>query len=397
MNKSNLGKIFNKDSTTSPAVKAVSKIISKAVFAKASDIHIEPRNNKGVIRFRIDGVLIEKHSYEKNIHQNIISHLKYIAKLDTTIHRTPQDGKFEKKIGGKIIDFRVSFIPLVSGEKVVIRILDKETTNFKLEEIGFSENEYKDIYKIINKKSGIILTCGPTGSGKTSLLYSILKKINRPELNIVTVEDPVEYELDGVNQIQVSEGILELPLILKSILRQDPDIIMIGEIRDSDTAEFAIKASLTGHLILSTLHTSNGVSAIFRLLNLGIKSYEISATVNGIIAQRLVRKLCPHCKKKDENFLAKLSSLDIDIDKYKNFTFYTGNGCEYCNGTGYSGRFPLFQLLVFDDDIKELINQKANIQEIKKYCQEKGMKKLIEIGLEKAIMGITSLDEFIFE
>ena len=312
-------KIDSSLETNNPiVVKGLSAIILLGVEKRASDIHIEPLKNRTRIRYRIDGLLYEEMGFDISLHSSIISRLKIISNLDITEKKLPQDGKFRMKIDEKTIDFRVSIVPLITGEKGVIRILDSESYNFNLENIGLSLEYYNKISNLINKKNGIILACGPTGSGKSSLIYSILKKLNNGVVNISTVEDPVEYEIEGINQVQYNQEIgRDFSTILKAYLRQDPDILMIGEIRDYETAEIGVKSALTGHLVLSTLHTYDSLSGIFRLLNIGIERYMISASVIGIIAQRLVRRLCPHCLTIDNNSLGKLSLLQIDLNSFK--------------------------------------------------------------------------------
>ena len=383
------------DSNNPIVVKGLSAIILRGVEEGASDIHIEPLKDKTRIRYRMDGILYTKEYFDISLHPSFISRLKIISNLDITEHRVPQDGKFKFEIGDMTIDFRVSIVPLITGEKAVIRILNKDIVDFDLENLGFSELEYKEILKLINKKNGIILASGPTGSGKTSLIYSILKKLNTPMLNISTVEDPVEYEIEGINQVQFVSGSLDFSTILKSYLRQDPDVLMIGEIRDYDTAEIAIKAALTGHLVLSTIHTTDAVSGIYRLLNIGIEPYMISAGVIGIIAQRLVRKLCPHCKKADDKWAGKLSFMGLNPHEYRNFQFYTGKGCKHCNNSGYTGRTPLFQIFVLDNNVRDMIDKRESIHKIREYCTQNNLHELKEVGIQKAIQGITSLDELI--
>lgn len=407
LKKININKISNKKlnlipkiedslkSTNAIIVRALASIIARGVFLGASDIHIEPFEKETNIRYRIDGILHNDLKFNKEIHEQIISRLKVISELDLTNFRTPQDGKFRREINGEIIDFRVSIIPLVTGEKAAIRILNKEQVNFNLENLGFSSMDLEKIQRLIHKKSGIILASGPTGSGKTSLLYSILKEINSPELNISTVEDPVEYEIEGINQVQITKDVIDFSSILKAFLRQDPDVLMIGEIRDNDTAEIAIKAALTGHLVLSSLHTNDAISGISRLLNIGIKNYEIADTVIAIIAQRLVRKLCPKCKIKDDKYLGKLSYFGVDIKKYENIDFYTSCGCEYCNHSGYIGRMPLFQIFEIDENIQKMIIQNKSLQEITTYCKNNNYKELFLDGIEKATLGLTSLEEIL--
>lgn len=383
------------ESESSPIVRGLNSIILNGVERKASDIHIEPLKDRMRIRYRVDGILYEELNLDISLHSSLISRLKIISHLDITERKKPQDGKFQMKIDKKLIDFRVSIVPLITGEKAVIRILDRETLDFNLENLGFSQEDYEKIRYLIERRSGILLACGPTGSGKSSLIYSILKRLNNGSLNISTVEDPVEYEIEGVNQVQYSSEKRNFATILKAYLRQDPDILMVGEIRDLETAEIAVKSALTGHLVLSTLHTNDSVSGIFRLLNIGIERYMISASVIGLISQRLVRKLCPHCKVKDLNYMGKLSLLKVDDTRYYGKKFYTGKGCEYCNNSGYIGRTAIFEILMVDEKIREAIDSKVSIQELEEISKEKGMKGLIEDGIEKALLGITSLDEII--
>lgn len=377
-------------------VKGLSSIILQGVEKRASDIHIEPLRDGIRIRYRIDGILYEEMRLDIAFHLPLISRLKIISHLDITERRIPQDGKFQIEINKKTVDFRVSIVPLITGEKAVIRILDREVLDFELEKLGLSSEDYRKVNQLIGKKNGILLSCGPTGSGKSSLIYSILKRLNDGRVNISTVEDPVEYEIEGVNQVQYNQEIgRDFTTILKSYLRQDPDILMIGEIRDYETAEIAVKSALTGHLVLSTLHTNDSVSGIFRLLNIGVERYMLSASIIGIISQRLVRKLCPHCRERDSNFRGKLSLLKLDSKSYEDKIFYTGKGCEHCNHSGYLERIAIFEILVIDDEIRELIDNGASIQILESKAREKGMKTLIEDGLEKALLGITSLDEII--
>lgn len=385
------------DTNNPIVVKGLSAIILQGVELKASDIHIEPLRKRTRVRYRVDGILYEKLSFDISLHSTLISRLKIISKLDITEHKTPQDGKFKFEIENRMIDFRVSIIPLVTGEKAVIRILNKEAINFELENLGFNEKEYNLILKLINQKNGIILSSGPTGSGKTSLIYSILKRLNKSSVNISTIEDPVEYEIAGINQAQFNQDNLDFSKALKGYLRQDPDVLMIGEIRDFETAQIAVKSALTGHLVLSTIHTNDAISGIFRLLNMGVENYMISASVLAIIAQRLVRKLCPKCKVKDREWETKLKFLGIDSSKYSEGKFYTSVGCKYCNYMGYKGRVPVFQILVLDEKIRNMIDGKVNFQEINSYVLKNKINSLVDIGIEKAKLGITSLEEIIRE
>lgn len=384
------------DSENSIIVKGLHAIILYGVEKKASDIHIEPLKQRTRVRYRIDGILYEELSIDSSLNSHLISRLKIISQLDITEKKLPQDGKFRLEIEERIIDFRVSIVPLITGEKAVIRILDEGSSNFTLENLGFSNMDYRKILELISKKNGIFLSCGPTGSGKSSLIYSILKKLNNGQVNISTVEDPVEYEIVGINQVQYNLEIgRDFSTILKAYLRQDPDILMIGEIRDLETAQIAVKSALTGHLVLSTLHTYDSVSSIFRLLNIGVEKYMLSASIIGVVAQRLVRKLCPHCMIVDNNFLGKLSFLKIKNKDFKMGDFYTSTGCEYCNHSGYVGRTAIFEILVIDEEIRELIDKNTSFQELEAIVREKGIKSLTEDGVEKAFHRITSLDEII--
>lgn len=391
-------KIDNSLDANNPlVVKGLSAIILRGVEQNASDIHIEPLRDKTRIRYRVDGVLIEGEQFTSSLHNSLISRLKIISQLDITEKKIPQNGKFKLEIKERLIDFRVSIVPLITGEKAVIRILDKDILNFSLENIGFNEEDYQKIVKLINKKSGILLATGPTGSGKSSLIYSILKKINNGDINISTVEDPVEYEINGINQVQYNAEVgRDFATILKSYLRQDPDVLMIGEIRDFETAEIAIKSAMTGHLVLSTLHTNDAISSIFRLLNIGLENYMLSASIIGIVAQRLVRKLCPHCKEQDAHSATKLKTLKIEKICTEKI-FYTAKGCEKCYHTGYLGRVAIFQLVEIDEQIKKMIDSKCSQREIDDYTKSIGIKNLIESGVEKALLGITSLDEILKE
>lgn len=384
-----LDKTLDKENAT--VVKGLGAIIYKALDKKASDIHIEPLRDKTRIRYRIDGILYEQEAIDKGLHESIVSRIKVVSELDITERKLPQDGKFVMNIEGKELDFRVSIVPLITGEKVVIRILDKRSMGFELENLGFGE-KYDDIIEMINKKSGIILASGPTGSGKSSLIYAILKKLNSGENNISTVEDPVEYEIDGINQVQYNSEIgRDFATVLKSYLRQDPDILMIGEIRDYETAEIAVKSAMTGHLVLSTIHTNSAVSTVSRLINIGIEPYMISDSLIGVISQRLVRKLCD-CKKIDEDWKEKLKKLNPNVSG-DNGVFYTGCGCEKCGNTGYNGRLPIYEIFILDNEIREQIEKKASIQRIEEIMKRKNMVKLVDFGIEKAKLGETSLDE----
>ena len=306
--------------------------------------------------------------------------------MDIVEKRKPQDGRFSLRYKGREIDFRTSIMPTMNGEKIVIRILDKFNYNFTLEDLYLSEENKKVFYKAINQNNGIIIVNGPTGSGKSSTLYSILKYKNKEEVNISTVEDPIEYQIEGINQVQCKNELgLNFATILRSLLRQDPDILMIGEIRDKETAEIAVKASLTGHLVFSTLHSNDSLGCINRLVNLGIDKYLLSLVLQMIVSQRLVRKLCPHCKKEDENYREKLKSLNLAEENYKDIKFYTSGTCEKCMNTGYIGRIPVFEIIYFDESLKNMLAQKKEIKQ--------NFKTLLENAMDKAKEGLTSLDE----
>lgn len=328
--------------------KGIFSILLEAIKFSASDIHIEALTDKIRIRYRINGILKEVAEIDKSFLSSIVSKLKILSSLDIVEKRKPQDGRFSLKYKGREIDFRTSIMPTMNGEKIVIRILDKFNYNFTLEDLYLSEQNKRIFYKAINQNNGIILVNGPTGSGKSSTLYSILKYKNREEVNISTVEDPIEYQIEGINQVQCRNEIgLGFATILRALLRQDPDILMVGEIRDKETAEIVVKASLTGHLVFSTLHSNDSLGCINRLVNLGIDSYLLSLVLQMVVSQRLVRKLCSHCKKEDENYKEKLKSLNLSEEKYKNIKFYTSAGCDKCMGTGYIGRIPVFWNNIF--------------------------------------------------
>ena len=366
--------------------KGIFSILLEAIKFSASDIHIEALTDKIRIRYRINSILKEVAEIDKSFLSSIVSKLKILSSLDIVEKRKPQDGRFSLKYKGREIDFRTSIIPTMNGEKIVIRILDKFNYNFTLEDLYLSEENKRIFYKAINQNTGIILVNGPTGSGKSSTLYSILKYKNREEVNISTVEDPIEYQIEGINQIQCRNEIgLDFVTILRALLRQDPDILMVGEIRDRETAEIAVKASLTGHLVFSTLHSNDSLGCINRLVNLGIDSYLLSLVLQMVVSQRLVRKLCPHCKKEDENYKEKLKSLNLSEEKYKNVKFYTSVGCEKCMETGYIGRIPVFEIIYFDDILKDMLAQKKEIKQ--------NFKTLLDDAMDKAKEGLTSLDE----
>lgn len=379
-------------------IKGVNALLIDAIQCRATDIHLEVYEDNVRIRYRIDGKLIEKHSLDKTIFSSLISRLKILTSLDISERRLPQDGRMKISFLNKIIDLRISTMPTIYGEKIVLRILNKESSNITLDNLGFSPKDYTSILKILNLSTGLILITGPTGSGKSTTLYSILSYLNRSDINISTIEDPVEYNIKGVNQIQIKPGIgLTFSNILKQLLRQDPDIIMIGEIRDKETAQLALKSALTGHLIFSTLHTNDALSSINRLKNLEIEDYLISGTLKLVISQRLIRLLCPHCKIIDENSYSKLNLLKIDINLAIDKKIFTSkiSGCPLCNNTGYFGRIPVFETLLIDDILKKFIEENKSNLQILKYLEKKGHITLIENGLQHVLSSITSLEEIL--
>ncbi len=376
-----------------PIIKLVNTLITRAVEGRASDIHIEPFEDELRVRYRIDGILHDIESLPKKLQPAIVSRVKIMAKLNIAERRLPQDGRIRLKVGDNEVDIRVSTIPVIYGESVVMRLLRKEGIVIDLELLGFSPETLSGFVALIKKPNGIILVTGPTGSGKTTTLYGALDKINSPDKKIITVEDPVEYQLKGVNQIHVKPQIgLNFANTLRHIVRQDPDVIMIGEVRDLETAEIAIQSALTGHLVFSTLHTNDAPSSITRLLDMGVESFLLSSTVRGILAQRLVRVICPQCKEADISSTkesSELSALGINTE----IESFLGRGCGQCANTGYFGRKGIFELLVIDDDIRRLILKRSDSNLIREAARQKGMRTLLEDGIEKVRAGITTFSE----
>ena len=376
------------DKNKGPIIKLINATITKAVKARASDIHLEPFESKLSIRFRVDGVLREVLQYQKNITQMIISRIKIMSKLDISERRLPQDGRISISVGKRDIDLRVSTLPSSFGERVVLRILEKDKTQIQLDQLGFSEEILKNFRKNLSKNEGIILVTGPTGSGKTTSLYSGLREISDRSQNILTIEDPVEYALDGIGQTQVNTKTgLTFAKGLRAILRQDPDIVMVGEIRDKETAEIAIQASLTGHLVLSTVHTNSAVNAITRLRDMGIEPYLLSSSLVYVLSQRLVRRLCSACKVMDDE--SKNSLLETHKLKGK---VYKASACNECDNTGYRGRLSIGEFINIDDKVSELIHNSASENEISDYVYSNN-KKIYENGLIAISNGETSLSE----
>ena len=374
-----------------PVVKLVDLLLMQAIKDRASDIHIEPFKDKINIRYRIDGVLYEIPPPAKHLLSAIVSRIKILSNLDIAERRLPQDGAFLVKVENKGIDLRVSTIPAIYGEKVVMRILDKSATPLNLGELGFESQELESFRKAIASPNGLILVTGPTGSGKTTTLYAALNDIKSPRKNISTVEDPVEYKLEGINQVQIKPAIgLTFAGALRAFLRQDPDVIMVGEVRDLETAQICIRASLTGHLVLSTLHTNDAPSAISRLIDIGIEPYLISASIILVGAQRLVRKLCPECKEAYET----TPKITADF-KIKQDLLYKPKGCDYCSHTGYRGRVAIYEIILVNDKLKELISKGAALGEIKKAVKDIGVRTLLESGIKKVEEGLTSIEEIL--
>jgi general secretion pathway protein E len=376
-----------------PIIRLVNSVLFQAVRQRASDIHFESFERGLVVRYRIDGVLYPILTPPKHLQASIIARLKIMAGLNIAEKRLPQDGRFAIRTAGKDVDLRVSVLPTSHGERVVLRLLEKENRLLNLSEMGFSPDHLRAIQQLIHLTHGIVLVTGPTGSGKTTTLYAALSEINAPDKNIITVEDPVEYQLVGIGQMQVNPKInLTFAAGLRSILRQDPDVIMIGEIRDRETAEIAIHASLTGHLVFSTLHTNDAASAATRLIDMGIEPFLVASSVVAVLAQRLIRKLCPSCKKPYEPADEELIRLGVVPGKSRP-TFYRGVGCPTCSQTGYRGRTGVHELLMMDDEIRRLIGSKADSAVIKQAAFAKGMVMLKEAATEKIFSGVTTTEE----
>ena len=380
------------DSEDAPVIKIVNLILAQAVKEKASDIHIEPFQNTLKLRYRIDGELIPAESPPKALQLAITSRIKILAGLNIAERRVPQDGRFRIRVLGKEIDLRISILPTAHGEKIVIRILDKASLSGSIDQMGMDSDTLEKFKKAIDAPHGMILVTGPTGSGKTTTLYSVLHELNSPQYNIVTVEDPIEYEVAGINQVAVRADIgLDFSSALRSILRQDPDIVMVGEIRDNETADIAVKAALTGHQVLSTLHTNDAAGAITRLDDMGIEPFLISSSILMTCAQRLVRRVCPNCK---EQFVPEQETLQkLNLTENKEAVFYHGSGCDRCKGRGYTGRAALIEALPVSEAIRRLIIKRASAAVLKNQAVTEGMKTLRQVGIEKALEGVTTLEE----
>ncbi|MCX6345917.1 MAG: type II secretion system ATPase GspE [Armatimonadetes bacterium] len=381
-------------SEEAPVIKLANLIISRGVSDGASDIHLEPQKNGVKIRLRIDGILHEVMQVPKKVQSSLISRFKIMAEMDIATKRSPQDGRIGAMIDGKQFDFRVSTLPSVFGEKIVLRILDKSSISVGLHKLGLLPETLERFETLISRTYGIILVTGPTGSGKSTTLYSVLSKLNSGEKNILTIEDPVEYELEGLTQVQINNKAgLTFASGLRSMLRQDPDIAMIGEIRDSETATIATEAALTGHLVLSTLHTNDAPGALTRMVDMDIEPFLISSSVIGVIAQRLVRVVCPKCKEPYQPPRDAIKRLGIEVDGDTTVSFYRGRGCDHCRGNGYKGRIGVYELMIVNDRIRDLVLQKASSHLIREVAIETGMKTLKEDAIAKILLGITTLEE----
>src|SRR3990167_7292989 len=380
-----------------PVVKLVNLILTDAIKKGASDIHVEPYEKSFRVRFRVDGVLQEMMKPPLKLKNAIVSRLKIMASLDIAERRLPQDGRIKMKLGrDKEMDFRVSVLPTLFGEKVVLRLLDKSSLQLDMTKLGFEERALKDFKEAIEKPWGMVLVTGPTGSGKTTTLYSALSELNKTTDNISTAEDPVEYNLMGINQVQMHEAIgLNFASALRSFLRQAPDIIMVGEIRDFETAEIAVKAALTGHLVLSTLHTNDAPSTVNRLLNMGIEPFLIASATNLILAQRLARKICKDCKEEVHVPPQGLIDIGVPADDAKSFKCYHGKGCSTCNGSGYKGRIALYEVMPLTESLKELVLNGASSAELKRGAVKEGMKTLRMSGITKIKEGVTTIEEVV--
>ena len=384
-----------RDTNEPPAIRLVNAVILEAVRLGASDIHIQPRTKSVMVRYRIDGVLVDKIQIPNQLLQSLVSRLKVMAEMDISERRRPQDGRITVKTPIRIVDLRISTLPTINGEKVVMRILDRNSAIVGLEGLGFSPVDLKKILNMVDKPQGLVLTTGPTGSGKTTTLYALLQHNASPSKNYVTIEDPVEYYMDQAGQVLIKEKIgLTFPVVLRTILRQDPDVILLGEIRDFETAEVAFHAALTGHLVFSTLHTNSAVATLSRLFDLGLKPYVVASALEGIVAQRLTRKICERCREVDTpepELLSRLGPLFTQAP----VTAFKGRGCEHCHGSGYKGRVGLYEVLTLDDQMRHLITSDATIMDITRYARETGTSTLLEDGRDKVNQGVTTLDELL--
>lgn len=378
------------DIENAPVVRIVKSLLVDAVKTKTSDIHIEPFENSVRIRYRIDGELKEITTLPKTIHSGLVTRIKIIGEMDISERKIPQDGRVGMRVEEKEIDMRISVIPTVYGEKIVIRLLDKSGVIATKESLGFTDHNMQLLEKIMKVPEGMILLTGPTGSGKTTTLYALLRELNNITRNIVTLEDPVEYKLHGINQVQVNNKVgMTFAGGLRSILRQDPDVVMLGEIRDEETAQIAVRAAITGHIVLSTLHTNDTASTISRLVDMGVKKYMVSSAVVGVIAQRLVKRICPKCKEEYIPTLREMLLLGLEHPQY----LYKGAGCNFCGGSGYAGRMAIHEILVFDEEIRKMIDSEAPIDSIKTEARKRGLRTLNESARELVLRGDTTMEQ----
>ena len=389
-----MGKSNSLEEGDAPIIKLVHLIIQEAVTSRASDIHIEPFTDRVRIRYRIDGVLMERDSPPRRLLASIVSRIKIMGSIDIAEKRRPQDGRIKITVAGKDIDLRVSILPTSHGQSVVMRILDRDNIKVGLRDLGFGDDDWKRFSQLIKRPNGILLVTGPTGSGKTTTLYAALNELNRPDVKIITAEDPVEYYLPGVNQCEVRAKIgMTFARIIRAMLRQNPNILLVGEIRDEETANTAIQASLTGHLVFSTLHTNDAPSAITRLVDIGVQPFLVASSVMAIMAQRLVRKVCPKCKQRFEPPGHILAGLGLKPELAKKANFARGKGCTYCNKTGYRGRMGIYELMGMTSQIREMTFKGEPTQNVRKVARKQGMHTLFEDGMIKALKGQTTLEE----
>lgn len=380
------------DTDEAPAIKLVDQLLQAGVQLKSSDIHIDPQESRVLIRYRIDGVLRTERTLPKSFQNSLIARVKIMANLNITENRMPQDGRIKTNVDRSPVDLRISILPTVYGEKIVIRILDLSNALSSIEDLGFNKINAQKYKQLIEQPSGLILITGPTGSGKSSTLYASLNRLNTDDVNIITVEDPVEYQIEGLNQVQVNTSIgLTFSKGLRSILRQDPNIVMVGEIRDSETAEIAIRASLTGHLVLSTLHTNSAIATIPRLFDMDVEPYLVVSSLSGVVAQRLVRKICRDCRH--SHALTEMEKKHFQKRGMKADTIYKGSGCDSCQNTGYRGRMAIQEVLVIDDEIRTMMMNNGSMDQVRRYALKQGMLFLLDDGLLKVKQGLTTLEE----
>ena len=379
-------------------IKLLNLVLMQAIRDRASDIHFEPFETEFKMRYRIDGVLYEMVPPPQHLGAAIVSRVKVMANLDIAERRLPQDGRIELTVAGNPVDLRVAVLPTIYGESVVMRVLDRANVELSLDRVGFREDDLETFRGLIRKPNGIVVVTGPTGSGKTTTLYAALAELNDIETKILTAEDPVEYDIDGLCQCQINTDVgLTFAKCLRSFLRQDPDVILVGEVRDLETAQIAVQASLTGHLVLSTLHTNDAPSSIIRLVDLGLEPFLLTATIEGVVAQRLVRTVCPKCKESYEPSEEELMELDLTPEDVRGRTFMRGRGCDNCNGSGYKGRMALFEIMGMDDSMRELVMKEASTATLRDFARRRGMRSLRESGLMAIYEGQTTIDEVVRE